>query len=271
MNSPDSTPISGGNAIITLLTDFGESDGYVGAVKGVLLSRAPQATIIDIAHQIPPQDCFSAALALETACSTFPPGTIHIAVVDPGVGSKRRALACQAGEYYFLTPDNGLLTFVLRRHPLVLAVNISQIQPPQGRISFTFHARDIFAPAAAHLAGGGTLEELGDRAYDLTLLDVPAPTKEENTLTGQVIYIDTFGNLITNITEDDLAGRTPAELLVQIGSYAIKGLAKSYFQGLSGKPLALLGSGGRMEIAVGGKSAKEILGVEKGEPVVVQW
>jgi len=271
MNSPSYPNPSARGAVITLLTDFGASDGYVGAVKGVLLSQAPLATIIDIAHQIPAQDCFSAALALETACSTFPPGTIHIAVVDPGVGSKRRALACRAGEYYFIAPDNGLLTFALKRHPLQLAVNISQVQPPKGRISFTFHARDIFAPAAAHLACGGTLEELGDRAYDLTLLDVPAPTKEENTLTGQVIHIDPFGNLITNITEDDLVSRTPGEILVQIGEYAIKGLAKSYFQGLSGKPLALLGSGGRMEIAVGGKSAKEILGLGRGEAVIVQW
>lgn len=262
---------SGRGSIITLLTDFGLSDGYVGAVKGVILSLAPEATLVDIAHLVPPQDILAGALALECACSTFPETAIHMAVVDPGVGGVRRALACRTEKFYFIAPDNGILTLALARHPLKETVHITDIPPPLGHISSTFHARDVFAPAAAHLARGGALKDLGESVTEVIMLEVPQPQEGAKTLTGQVIHTDPFGNLITNITEEDLAGREPNELLMQVGEHTIKGLSRSYFQGGSDMPIALMGSGGRLEVSISGRNAAELLGLSRGDGVVVSW
>ncbi|HHT9159902.1 MAG TPA: SAM hydrolase/SAM-dependent halogenase family protein, partial [Candidatus Brocadiaceae bacterium] len=191
--------------VITLLTDFGNQDAYVGVMKGVITGINPLANIIDICHNIPPQDVFNAAYLLYTSYKYFPRGTIHVAVVDPGVGSRRDIVCVVTKDYFFLVPDNGILSFIIQDEKPKSIFRITNSKYFLPSPSNTFHGRDVFAPVSAHLSLGAKLRQLGIKINQLKQLDIPKPDyKKTGQLEGQVIYIDRFGNLISNITKEYL-------------------------------------------------------------------
>jgi hypothetical protein len=256
--------------IITLTTDFGLRDPFVGIVKGVILGICRDARLVDLTHSVAPQNVSEGTLALESAWRFFPPGTIHLAVIDPGVGSTRRALALRAHGHYFVGPDNGLFTFAFQSD----GWSAVAIQAPLYRlpvVSQTFHGRDVFAPAAAHLATGVPLERLGPPVLDPIRLSMPRPKCEGDEVVGEVIGADHFGNLITSVTEDDIARMSSAgSAIVTLGSTELGSLARSYEEGELGAPRAILGSSGRLEIFVRNASAAALLGETLGTTVRVR-
>jgi len=273
-------------SIITLITDFGLTNGYVGAMKGVILNIAPQTAIVDICQALPPQDVRSAAWILYTMYDTFPAGTIHCVVVDPGVGSQRRAIAAQAGVYSFVAPDNGLLSYVLAEEPLHIAVELTNPRFHRHPVSHTFHGRDIFAPAAAHLAQGVSLAELGTPASHLVIWPASRPERlSKGCLLAHILHIDHFGNCITDLrlsSEEDalmptnLPGEGDERLLIsrrqvriEVGRASLSGISRTYADGPSGETLALVGSSGHLEIAIPGGSAAEALEVAVGDAITV--
>ena len=239
------------SGIITLLTDFGFEGPYVAAMKGVILSIHPGARLIDITHQVTPGDVCRAALLLQEAVPFFPPGTIHLAVVDPGVGSRRRAMAAAAADGFFVGPDNGIFWPVLEDAGSAEIINLTESRYFLPRVSHTFHGRDIFAPAAAHLSLGLAIRRMGPAMEDPVRLDFPKPRLAGGVLTGEVLRADRFGNLITNIDQKTLADFTGvAPPLVRVGGLEIEGLVGSYSEKPEGELLALIGSSGRLEISV---------------------
>jgi len=244
---------------ITLLTDFGTADYFVGAMKGAILSINPQAVIVDITHEIPAQDVAAGAFTLLAAFDTFPEGTIHVAVVDPGVGSARRPIVVTAGNHLFVGPDNGIFTYVYERDAKFQAVHITDEKYFRQPLSNTFHGRDIFAPVAAALSTGVDPASLGQRISD--------PTRLSKTSEPQVIYIDRFGNLITNITRDQF--KDGSRLILNgtlISAY------RNFFGenlGENDEPFAIWGSAGFLEIAVNGHSAAEILDAKRGDQITL--
>lgn len=251
--------------VIALLTDFGLDDPYVGIMKGVIAGIAPEANVIDITHGVPPQDVRTGALFLEQASRYFPEGTVFVAVVDPGVGSARAPLALEARGQLFVGPDNGLLSWVRPRGRAVVLQTANYLGQT---ISQTFHGRDIFAPAAAHLANGVPLEHLGPSKSDLVDLPWPEPRSEGGGLAGAVIAIDRFGNLITNITARDWDAVHDHQLIA--GAFTALELRTSYAEVPAGSPLAIVGSYGFVEIAVNGGSAHQVLGLAAGDEVLVR-
>jgi S-adenosylmethionine hydrolase len=253
--------------LITLTTDFGLGDTFVGIMKGVILGICPEARLVDLTHEVPRHDVLAAQLALEAAASYFPRGCIHLAVVDPGVGTARRPLCLRAGDTYYVGPDNGLFTFALDR-PWT-AVRLEDPAFRLAAVSRTFHGRDVFAPAAAHLAAGIPIERLGAPIGDPVRLSVPMARLEEGDLVGEVIGVDRFGNLTTSVTERDLE-RLGFVGEVEVGGRAVAGLSEAYGavgQGVAG---AILGSQGRLEIFVREGSARVVLGLGTGAPVRVR-
>ncbi len=268
--------------VISLLTDFGLRDAYVASMKGTVLGINTQARLVDITHDVPPQDTLHGAFVLGTAWRYFPPGAIHVAVVDPGVGTERKALLLQGDGASFLAPDNGLLSFVLppeqTRLPLFTAyqapvpetfrayalTNDKYWRHPVGD---TFHGRDIFAPVAAHLSLGVASEDLGQPVASLTRLAVPVPRWEAGSLVGHVLHIDRFGNLVTNLSRE-VASEGGAKMIVEVAGEKVKGLASSY--AVTGGPVALIGSYGYLEVALPGGNAATSLGVSVGDQVVVK-
>jgi S-adenosylmethionine hydrolase len=243
--------------IITLLTDFGTADGYVGEMKGVLLSHAPDANIVDITHDIPPQDIARARLTLARVWRRFPNGTIHIVVVDPGVGSSRAALAVVSQGRYLVGPDNGVLSPALL-FPDARAVTL---RIPSSA-SATFHGRDVFAPAAAALARGESIETLGPDALSPVIQRTQEPTRRsDGAVVGEVILIDRFGNAMTNLI--GWRGGT-----ISIGSQSLP-LRATYADTGSGEPVAVVGSTGFVEIAIRDGDAAHHLGIERGAEVVL--
>ncbi len=251
--------------IITLTTDFGYSDGYTGAVKGVLLSEADAVTIVDIAHAIPPQNVVAAMIALQTSVPYFPPGTVHLAVIDPGVGSSRRGLAVQSAGQYFVGPDNGIFTPWLDDADIIVELNMDT---GNDRISFTFHGRDIFAPAAAALANETAITELGNIIDDPVYLPIKKPLEANDEIRGEIIYIDNFGNCYTNIRSDDIDGVRVSEITV--AGKEINWLALYFAEAAPGDALALVNSSGYLEIAINRGSAAHELEIAVGEPVIVK-
>ncbi len=266
--------------VVTLLTDFGLTDSYVGAVKGVVLGINPAVQLVDITHHVPPQDVLQGAFHLGQAWSLFPAGTIHMAVVDPGVGTERRALLVRGKGHWFLAPDNGLLTFVLPPERIDGAV----LQPysanvPDGfhayaltdqrywrqLVSATFHGRDIFAPVAAHLTLGVAPEELGEPVDTLTRLAVPAPQWQGDTLQAHVLHVDRFGNVVTTVPAEALAGVAAME--VELNGMQVRGLVSTYAQGDG--LVALIGSHGYLEVALTNGNAADMLGARVGDEVLV--
>jgi hypothetical protein len=249
--------------MITLTTDFGHKDAFVGTMKGVILSICPNAQIVDICHEVPPQDVLSAALLLADSCHYFPVGTIHVAVVDPGVGSPRMAIAIQTPRYVFIGPDNGLFTPALQNEKVVAAVQLNNTAFHRKPVSDTFQGRDIFAPAAAHLAAGVELRKLGDPINSWTTLTVPQPRLKGDVLEAQVLRIDRFGNAISSLRAADYQAWNPTgrRLVIKSGHATIQGICRKYSDVPEKEPVAYFGSGGRLEIAVNGR-ADERLGLK---------
>ncbi len=258
------------SGIITLVTDFGQQDGYVGAMKGVILGLHPRVRLIDISHEVEPQNVHAGAFLLQAHCRYFPPGTVHLAVVDPGVGSERAALACYAGEHFFVAPDNGLLDFCLDL-PDLQAVRLTQPRYWRQEISATFHGRDIFAPVAAHLAAGESLDHLGEP----TALQRRRPRLDcrldGKTLHGQVVYSDRFGNLVSNISTRSLREFAQDQpVTIYLAGHLIGGLSKTYTDVPPQTPLALIGSFGFLEIAVNLANARLRFAARYGTPITVE-
>ena len=240
--------------MISLLTDFGTGDYFVGAVKGAILSVNPSAVIVDITHEIPPQDVAAGAFTLLAAYKTFPPRTIHMAVVDPGVGSTRRPIIVSANEQFFVGPDNGLFTYICDREPSHRIIHVTAERFFRRDVSTTFHGRDIFAPVAAALSNGVAVEEFGpeiDDAVRLPSLETPL----------RIIHIDRFGNCVTNITRD----RSPSEIVVK--GKTIREFRRFYGEGDEASLFAIWGSAGFLEISVNGGSAAQVLGANRGDEV----
>jgi S-adenosylmethionine hydrolase len=263
--------------LITLTTDFGLSDSYVAQMKGVILTIAPDAVLIDVTHKIPPQDCTAASAVLADTVDAFPIGTIHLVVVDPGVGTDRRAIAVEArgkkdaGELRFVAPDNGVLTRVLEGREISRAVRLSEPRFWRTHVSQTFHGRDVFGPVVAHWSRGVDLAEFGP-ALDspFVKLPVPQPIREGRTVRGEVVRTDAFGNLITNIGAAQLADADRERLMVEIGTQRIAGISRAYQDRPSGELVAVIGSSGMLEIAVCCGRAGEVLAAWSGDNVVVR-
>ncbi|MBD0336956.1 MAG: SAM-dependent chlorinase/fluorinase [Cyanobacteria bacterium Co-bin13] len=255
--------------LITLLTDFGTQDAYVGIMKGVIAQICPQARVIDLTHDLSPQDLLAARFNLLTAYPYFPAGTIHVAVVDPGVGTARRGVVIQTEEGMLVGPDNGIFSGILATRPGIAGVSLTQTDYWRtGRPSTTFHGRDIFAPVAAHLAKGVPISALGDpiELKSLTVLEIPAVVQEGDRVRGSVQHCDRFGNLITNLTPEHL----PSEpWQAQLGEHVLPS-AQTYGDVLPGQPLALIGSHGWLEISVNGGSAEQRFQARVGMPIWVQ-
>lgn len=251
-------------AIITLTTDFGTADGFVGAMKGVILGLAPEATIVDVTHDIPPHDIQAGTFALETAVPHFPRDTIHVAVVDPGVGSERAALLVETAQGRFLAPDNGLLTSVApeTRETRLFSLDKPEFWRPQ--VSATFHGRDIFAPVAAHLARGDRSAALGTPLSRMVRLPWPRPRRRGRAIHGEVLHVDRFGNLITNVRREDL-GAGSQDLRFCLRDLEIRGITPNYAAGDG--VMVVVNSGGRIEIALPRASAARTLQVGVGEKI----
>ncbi len=260
--------------LITLLTDFGLQDGYPGIMKGVIWGIAPEVQIADLTHSIQPQNILEGALALGRAAPYFPPGTIHVGVVDPGVGTQRRAMAARIGGCFFVGPDNGLCTALLDR----AAGDVQAVQLDRPRfwlpeVSHSFHGRDIFAPVAAHLANGVALDELGSLLAEVVRLIIPQPTPlaapGRRGWRGQVIHVDAFGNLATNFTLQHLPKVGTPRL--RIAGQEISGLASTFGEGQPGDLLAMLDSAGQVSVCEVNGSAARRLKAAAGEPVEIFW
>ena len=263
--------------IITLTTDFGTSDTYVGVMKGVILSINPNVRIVDLTHAIPPQDIYEAAFSIYGAHSYFPKGTIHIIVVDPGVGSDRQAIVSRIDGAFFVCPDNGVLSYLLQNvgneggQPIdSVAIQNSAYYLPE--VSNTFHGRDIFAPVAAHLSLGVSLDDIGPPVQTLVQLPIPKIDISGDTLIGQIIKIDRFGNLITNISKGAFEAflNDDATYEIRVGNASLNRLNSAYADAEIGEPLAIMGSLALLEIAVNGGNAEKQFGLKRGEAAVIQ-
>ena len=286
--------------VITLLTDFGNQDAYVGIMKGVIAGINPFANIVDICHSISPQDIFSGAYLLYTSYKYFPRKTIHVAVVDPGVGSKRDIVCVETKDYFFLVPDNGLLSFIVQEEKPKSIIRVTNNKYFLPLPSSTFHGRDVFAPVAAHLSLGVKPQQLGIKINQLEQLDIPKPVrKKTGQVEGQIIYIDRFGNLITNITKEHLVKgvegqksedrsqklenrikqrkTTLKELFslcntieTVIGRKKVVGLSNTYLDVNAGEPLVLFGSAGFLEISINQGNAQKYFRVDRGNKIRVE-
>lgn len=270
-------------AIITLTTDFGLTDAYVAAMKGVILSINPEANIVDICHTIKPQNIAEAAFVLSTAYPFFPRGTIHVVVVDPGVGTERRAIILKTPTACFVAPDNGVLSYVVQEYlvkprvaasqhlaelgPGLEAVAITKPKYWRSPIGDTFHGRDIFAPVAARLSLGQPPLEFGEKITTLTVLPISNPHKGANgSLVGHILHIDSFGNLITNVNRHDLP-EARETITVEVGGRRIKGLSRTYAEGQG--LLTLTGSSDYLEISLKEGNASAYLNAKVGDEVII--
>lgn len=242
--------------IITLTTDFGAGDHYAGVMKGVIAGIDPSALVIDITHGIESYNVTEAAFKLYASYSYFPEGAVHVAVVDPGVGSARKAIAAEAGGYRFVGPDNGVFSLIFDKCGAGSIVEITNPAFMLPSVSATFHGRDIFAPAAAHLSKGSALRDLGEELQSYERLGIPTPLEEGGFITGKVVYADRFGNLVTNIPGDMIMPGSR----VLTGDAVINNISGSYADGKEGEPLAIVGSSGFLEISLNKGSAFEFFG-----------
>jgi S-adenosyl-L-methionine hydrolase (adenosine-forming) len=258
---------------ISLLTDFGTRDGYAGILKGVIYRIAPDAQVADLSHNIHPQNILEGALVWLRSYAFFPEGTVHIAVVDPGVGTHRRPIAARLGSYFFVCPDNGMITPILEENEKaggrVEFVHLDQPRFWLPQVSNVFHGRDIFSPVGAHLASGTSLAELGTPITDPVRLRLPRPERTPNGWKAEVITIDHFGNVNTDLNQQDLVD--PENMIVRIAGREIHGLVKTFGDRPAGELVALIDSDNSLAIAIVLGDAARELGIEVGTPVEVTW
>ncbi|MBV8857933.1 MAG: SAM-dependent chlorinase/fluorinase [Acidobacteria bacterium] len=259
--------------IVTLLTDFGTADYFVGALKGAVLAANPSARVVDITHEVPPFDVEAGAFTLRAAFETFPEGTVHVGVVDPGVGSARRAIAVEGHGHTFVGPDNGLFGHVYERAAPFRVFQLTNANFFRREVSPTFHGRDIFAPVAGALARGVRAEELGPEVFDFVRLPSAAVERVgDGTLVGTVIHVDRFGNLVTNFAREDLDEESFARgARLRVEGREVRRFRRFFaedFEG-AGEPFAVWGSAGLLEVAVFRDSAARLLGAKRGDKVEV--
>jgi S-adenosylmethionine hydrolase len=258
------------NPIITLLTDFGTKDHYVASMKGVILSINSRCLLIDITHQVSPHDIREGGFILSNAYSHFPKGTIHLAVVDPGVGGARRPLLLVTQNYFFVGPDNGLFTMISRKESVNQIIALDTQKYHRSKVSMTFHGRDIFAPVAAHLSMGVKPNALGHQIDSLFCLGFEGPLIKEGKLLGEILHVDTFGNLVSNIEEGRFFQFTRGRsFVIRAGGKTIRGLQEGYWEGKKSEPIALFGSGGFLEISVREGNAQKSLKVKRGDRIEI--
>jgi S-adenosylmethionine hydrolase len=256
------------SGIITLTTDFGSVDPFVGQMKGAILSVHPQAVIIDITHQIAAHDILEGSFILASSYPYFPAGTIHVAVVDPGVGSNRRGIVVQSGEHLFVGPDNGIFSGIFSQHGMERAVQITNHQYTRTTTGVTFHGRDIFAPVAAWLSRGIDMKVLGPVVEDVVRLETTKPEIFGNRISGQVVYVDTFGNAITNIGKNltDGGNKIVSDIRIKKRRVAMA----SYYGAVTGRTLnALFNSSGHLELFVNKGRAADLYGIRRGDKVLI--
>jgi S-adenosylmethionine hydrolase len=259
------------NPIITLTTDYGTNDHLVGTLKGVILKIHPDVTIVDITHHVTPFDLLDGALSIGAAYSYFPNRTIHVVIVDPGVGTARRPLLVSADNQYFIAPDNGVLSLIYERDPnaAVRHANVEHyyLQP----VSKTFHGRDVFAPIAAWLAKSGQTSSMGDEITDYKKFAMPRPKAADGAMKGVVMRVDTFGNLITNFREEDLSdeAKQAGKVGFQVGTHPVSKMVDTYASGGAGEAIAYVGSSGYIEIGVNKGSAAKTLAQGRGAAVTL--
>jgi S-adenosylmethionine hydrolase len=257
--------------LVTLLTDFGTTDHFVASMKGVLLQRCPGATLVDITHEVAPQDLRAAAFTLLACYADFPAPAVHLVVVDPGVGSDRRALVVEAGGYRFVAPDNGVLSYVLDREPAARVFHARKEEFFRAPVSTTFHGRDVFAPLAAALAGGLDPARVGPAVRDAVRMEAIGVHREGGGLRGTVLHVDRFGNCITSFTRRELSDAAPRrEVRLRVNGHEIRRIRHFFAQGREDdrEPFAIWGSAGFLEIAVNRGSAARLLGVRPGDAVL---
>ncbi len=263
--------------VISLMTDFGIKDGNVGVMKGVIWGIAPHAQISDLSHMIQPQNIREAALILARSAPYFPEDSVHVVVVDPGVGTARRPMAAKIGSQFYVGPDNGTITLLLERAEdegwQTEFVHLDKPQYWLDKISHVFHGRDIFAPAAGHLASGVSLAELGTRILDPVRLALPKPEQTGHGWRGEIIHIDHFGNLASNIRIEHLAEalKHMDKVTVTLAGEVIRGMVNTFGERQPGDLVALMGSTGNLIVSVVNGSAAERIGVKTGDPIDVSW
>lgn len=258
--------------VITLTTDFGTGDSLVGSMKGVILNINPDAAIVDITHKVFPYDLLDGALAIGQAYKFFPPRTVHVVVVDPGVGTERRPLLVTAGQHYFIAPDNGVLSMIYQREESLTVRHITAehyfLQP----VSNTFHGRDIFSPVAAWLSKNDQSNSFGEEITDFVRFAMPKPKQTGNSIKGVVLRADNFGNLLTNFTPEDapqlLAG---SNFKLRVGNAEISKFAQTFGNGGPNEPVLILGSSGFFEVAVNRGSAAKLTGASRGAEVTLEY
>jgi hypothetical protein len=256
---------------ISLLTDFGLADNFVAVMKAVILKINPDAKIIDICHNIEPYDILGAGFILESSYKYFPKGTVHLVVVDPGVGSKRKAILVKTEDYFFLGPDNGIFSLALKNQKIDKIIQVTNSQYFLKPVSNTFHGRDIFAPVAAWISKGVKLENLGSKIIKIKEIDLPQPQIFKNKLIGEIIYIDRFGNLISNIGKnifDKFVNKNYYQIIFK--DKKIDKISKSYSHVKKGSILATFGSFNRLEISLSRRNAERLLKAKKKDSIIIQ-
>jgi S-adenosylmethionine hydrolase len=261
--------------IVALLTDFGNRDHYVGAVKGAVLAACPDAVLVDLVHGITPHDVLEGAFALDASYRAFPAGTVFVAVVDPGVGSSRQGLALEAGGYTFVGPDNGIFTFVLASHPAARVHSLANAGLFRYEVSATFHARDVFGPVAGHLARGLPLDHVGPPAERPLLLPTDGVRRIGDEWETTVLHVDSFGNLTTHLRNEEMqrilerVDGDPTQVVLVVEGFVLP-LVYTYSDVPEGEACGLFGSSGRLEVAVNRGNATRLLGAGKGAPVRIR-
>lgn len=256
--------------IITLTTDFGLQDHYVSAMKAVIVGIAPDARLIDISHDIPPQDIMAGAWVVRNAAFLFPPGTVHVVVVDPGVGTPRHPIALKVKDQYFVGPDNGIFSLFFDEFEYeAVKLNNSDFWR-NGEMSKTFHGRDVFAPVTAHLSNGVSLQEIGEPIDDLVTYHWAVPIADKDGLQGWVVHIDRFGNLITNISRDLIDEHLKKkEVKIYVGNTMLQEIVSTFGDVEEGEPAAFIGSSGMLEIGINKGNAARMLSVDKGAQISI--
>lgn len=259
-------------SFVTLLTDFGTTDYFVGAMKGVIFGINPSAQIVDITHDIPPQDIEAAAFILLNSYPSFPDNSVHVAVVDPGVGSNRRPIVVRAANQFFVGPDNGVFSYVCEREATHQTIHVTADQYFKHPVSTTFHGRDVFAPVAAAITKGLPLTDLGRRITDSVRLASLSPTKLDNgKIEGRIIHVDRFGNCVTNISRKDLSVKNEAAAVIRVKGKTIRSFRRFFADDAQSRDkfFSVWGSAGFLEIAVANNSAARLLKAERGTQIVL--